>query len=80
MVLAQEVPVNGDLATITFTATSQMSPKSRLVVYAIRASNQEILADATDFQVDGLFRNNVCYYFNLYNLYFSNATMKQEKC
>ncbi|VDN86399.1 unnamed protein product [Brugia pahangi] len=51
--------VNGDLATITFTATSQMAPKAMLVVYTVRASNQEILVDATDFRVDGLFRNNV---------------------
>lgn len=36
-----------------------MAPKSRLIVYAIRSGNQEILVDATDFKVDGLFRNNV---------------------
>lgn len=33
-----------------------MAPKSRLVVYAIRPSNKEILVDATDFKVEGLFR------------------------
>ena len=59
VVLSQEIPVNGDLATVTFTATSQMAPKSRLIVYAMRPSNQEILVDATDFNVEGLFRNNV---------------------
>ncbi|VDK68544.1 unnamed protein product [Gongylonema pulchrum] len=57
--LTQEMSVNGDLATITFAATPQMAPKSRLVVYTIRPSNLEILVDATDFRVDGLFRNNV---------------------
>ena len=36
-----------------------MAPKSRLIVYAVRGANQEILVDATDFRVDGLFRNNV---------------------
>ncbi|KAL3083600.1 hypothetical protein niasHT_036372 [Heterodera trifolii] len=46
-------------ASLTFIATAQMAPKSRLVVYAIRAENKEILVDAIDFKVDGLFRNNV---------------------
>lgn len=59
MVLAQQLSVNGDLATVTFAATPQMAPKSRLVVYTVRPSNQEILVDVSDFRVDGLFRNNV---------------------
>uniref|UniRef100_A0A7E4ZZW4 TEP1-F n=1 Tax=Panagrellus redivivus TaxID=6233 RepID=A0A7E4ZZW4_PANRE len=59
VVLSQEIPVNGDLATVTFTATNEMAPKSRLVVYAIRTSNKEILVDAIDFKVNGLFRNDV---------------------
>uniref|UniRef100_A0A0R3RK96 TEP1-F n=1 Tax=Elaeophora elaphi TaxID=1147741 RepID=A0A0R3RK96_9BILA len=59
VILVQNMSVNGDLATITFTATSQMAPKAMLVVYTVRTSNQEILVDATDFRVDGLFRNNV---------------------
>lgn len=36
-----------------------MAPSARLIVYAIRSSNQEILVDATDFKVDGLFQNEV---------------------
>ncbi|KIH59900.1 alpha-2-macroglobulin family protein [Ancylostoma duodenale] len=59
IVLSKEIPVNSDHTTISFTATNDMAPKSRLIVYAIRSSNQEILVDATDFKVDGLFRNNV---------------------
>ncbi|CAJ0594163.1 unnamed protein product [Cylicocyclus nassatus] len=59
IVLSKEMPVNSDHTTISFTATNDMAPKSRLIVYAIRSSNQEILVDATDFKVDGLFRNNV---------------------
>ncbi|WKX89879.1 hypothetical protein Q1695_009040 [Nippostrongylus brasiliensis] len=59
VVLSKEIPVNSDHTTISFTATSDMAPKSRLIVYAIRSGNQEILVDATDFKVDGLFRNNV---------------------
>lgn len=36
-----------------------MAPKSRIVVYAVRNGNQEILVDATDFRVDGIFQNKV---------------------
>uniref|UniRef100_A0A1I7WS05 A2M_N_2 domain-containing protein n=1 Tax=Heterorhabditis bacteriophora TaxID=37862 RepID=A0A1I7WS05_HETBA len=70
VVLSKEIPVNSDHTTISFTSTNEvwvvlnstlicMAPKSRLIVYTIRPSNQEILVDATDFKVDGLFRNNV---------------------
>uniref|UniRef100_A0A0N5A8I3 TEP1-F n=1 Tax=Syphacia muris TaxID=451379 RepID=A0A0N5A8I3_9BILA len=59
VVLSETLKVNGDLATITFTATAQMAPKARLVVYSVEPSNNEILADAADFKVEGLFRNNV---------------------
>ena len=59
VVLSQEIPVNGDLATVTFAAANEMAPKSRLVVYAIRNSNKEVLVDALDFKVNGLFRNDV---------------------
>ena len=73
MLLSKEVAINSDHSTISFTATNQvpvyhnifikemlqMAPKSRLIVYAVRGANQEILVDATDFRVDGLFRNNV---------------------
>lgn len=40
-------------------ATAEMAPKSRIIVYAIRPSNKEILVDALDFRVKGLFVNNV---------------------
>ncbi|VDK47723.1 unnamed protein product [Anisakis simplex] len=43
VVLSQELAVNGDLTTVTFTATPQMAPKARLVVYAVKPTNQEIL-------------------------------------
>lgn len=59
VILSQVLQVNGDLATITFTSTPQMAPSARLIVYAIRSSNQEILVDATDFKVAGLFQNEV---------------------
>lgn len=66
VLLTQDISVNGDLATITFAATPQMAPKSRLVVYTVRSSNQEILVDATDFRVEGLFRNNVSFSLDKY--------------
>lgn len=58
--------MNGDLATISFKATPQMAPKSRILVYAIRPSNQEILVDAIDFKVNGLFRNEVYFILSKY--------------
>lgn len=59
--MSREMALNGgsDSATIAFAATAQMAPRSRLVVYAIRSSSNEILVDAVDFKVNGLFRNEV---------------------
>jgi hypothetical protein len=64
VVLTQDMPLNGDetAATLSFTATSKMAPKARLVVYALRPTNNEILVDAVDFKCDGLFRNNARLY------------------
>ena len=45
--------------TIAFKVTSDMAPKSRLVVYAVRENNSEILVDALDFLVDGFYKNKV---------------------
>uniref|UniRef100_A0AC35U3G6 A2M_N_2 domain-containing protein n=1 Tax=Rhabditophanes sp. KR3021 TaxID=114890 RepID=A0AC35U3G6_9BILA len=53
VVMSQEISVNGQHAAITFTATTKMAPKSRLIIYAIRNANKEILVDALDFKVDG---------------------------
>uniref|UniRef100_A0A914VZX1 TEP1-F n=1 Tax=Plectus sambesii TaxID=2011161 RepID=A0A914VZX1_9BILA len=58
-VLSKEIAMDGQTAAIAFKTTDQMAPKARLVVYAVRQSNQEVLVDATDFKVSGLFRNNV---------------------
>ncbi|CAD6199103.1 unnamed protein product [Caenorhabditis auriculariae] len=59
VLLSQQLSVHSDHATISFEATSLMAPKSRLVVYAVRPSNGEVLVDALDFEVDGLFQNRV---------------------
>uniref|UniRef100_A0A1I7TL19 A2M_N_2 domain-containing protein n=1 Tax=Caenorhabditis tropicalis TaxID=1561998 RepID=A0A1I7TL19_9PELO len=36
-----------------------MAPKSRLIVYAIIENSQEVLVDALDFKVEGIFQNQV---------------------
>nr|CAD2188921.1 unnamed protein product [Meloidogyne enterolobii] len=62
VVLSEQIafPQEGQTnALINFEATPQMAPKARLVVYAIRSKNKEIIVDAVDFKVEGLFRNNV---------------------
>ncbi|GMS92544.1 hypothetical protein PENTCL1PPCAC_14719, partial [Pristionchus entomophagus] len=59
VLLAEQIAVDDDHATISFATTSEMAPKSRLIVYSVRPSNNEVLVDATDFKVDGLFKNNV---------------------
>uniref|UniRef100_A0A0N4Z9Y8 TEP1-F n=1 Tax=Parastrongyloides trichosuri TaxID=131310 RepID=A0A0N4Z9Y8_PARTI len=59
VVLSNEIVVSGQHAAITFTATNQMAPKSRLIIYSVREDNKEIMVDALDFKVDGLFQNDV---------------------
>lgn len=59
VVLVKTLSSDKDLTTISFKTTPEMAPKSRLIVYAIRSDNNEILVDASDFQVSGIFRNNV---------------------
>lgn len=43
VVLSQDLSLNGDSAGISFTATNQMAPKARLIVYGIRPQNKEVL-------------------------------------
>ncbi|VDD91920.1 unnamed protein product [Enterobius vermicularis] len=43
VVLSETTKVDGDLSTISFTASSQMAPKARLVVYSIVQPNNEII-------------------------------------
>jgi CD109 antigen len=39
--------------------THRMAPKARIVVYYVRQDNQEIVADALNFDVDGVFKTQV---------------------
>ena len=60
IVLARSVNVNGGNGhEFTFSVTHQMAPKARVVVYYVRPENQEIVADALNFDVEGVFRTPV---------------------
>lgn len=59
IILSKNVKLSGQTGEISFTATSEMAPKSRIIAYAVRPDNKEILVDAMDFRVEGLFKNNV---------------------
>lgn len=39
--------------------TYKMAPKARVVVYYVRKENSEIVADAVNFDVNGVFRTPV---------------------
>lgn len=44
---------------LNFEITSAMSPKAKLIVYYIRPSNKEVIADAIKFNVDNVFKTPV---------------------
>lgn len=49
----------GKMFSITFPITHKMAPKARLVVYYVREDNQEVVADALNFKVEGIFKTPV---------------------
>lgn len=51
--------LDGGATELRFETTAAMAPKARLVLYAVLPGNREILVDAVDFNVDGLFKNKV---------------------
>ncbi|RWS07950.1 CD109 antigen-like protein, partial [Dinothrombium tinctorium] len=60
IVLARTVSVpHTKTYEITFTVTHAMAPKARVIVYYVREENQEIIADAVNFDVEGIFRTPV---------------------
>lgn len=60
IVLARSTPVDSKSThEFTFTVTQRMAPKVRVLAYYVRADNQEIVADALNFDVDGIFRTPV---------------------
>jgi CD109 antigen len=60
IVLARSVDVpNTSTFEFSFMVTHRMAPKARIVVYYVRQDNQEIVADALNFDVDGVFKTQV---------------------
>ncbi|XP_023225702.1 CD109 antigen-like isoform X2 [Centruroides sculpturatus] len=60
MVLARTIPVpNEKVYRFSFRVSSQMAPKARVIVYYVRNTNKEIVADAVNFEVQGVFRTQV---------------------
>lgn len=57
IVLARSIVVD-DATThqFTFTVTHRMAPKARVLAYYVRSENQEVVADALNFDVEGVFR------------------------
>jgi CD109 antigen len=59
IVLARSFLTDTNQHQFTFTVTHSMAPKSRIVSYYVRSDNQEVVADAVNFDVDGVFRTPV---------------------
>lgn len=59
LALAQTIPVENEKSVrFKFTVTQRMSPKARLIVYYVRIDG-EIVADALNFDVEGVFQTPV---------------------
>jgi len=57
IVLARSIEINqATTHEFTFTTTHRMAPKARVVAYYVRDENKEVVADALNFDVDGIFR------------------------
>lgn len=59
MVYSTDIKVKGQSAAFKIPVTHEMAPKARVIAYGVRSDNHEILVDAMDIQVSGLFINNV---------------------
>lgn len=60
IVLARSLSINSrNDHQFSLPVTHQMAPKARIVVYYVRPENQEIVADALNFDVEGVFRTPV---------------------
>lgn len=58
--IARTIPVpNQKEYRFSFRAPSSMAPRARVLVYYVRATNNEIVADSVSFDVEGLFRTSV---------------------
>lgn len=62
--IARTIPVpNLKEYRFSFRAPSSMAPRARVLVYYVRPTNNEIVADSVSFDVEGLIRTSVsiCY-------------------
>ena len=57
MVFTQNVPIVNKAGEFQLKLTPEMGPRSRLIAYAVRPDNKEILVDAVDLDVDGFMTN-----------------------
>ena len=51
--------LSGNSFELTIPITHRMAPKARLLVYYVREENQEVVADALNFKVEGVFKTPV---------------------
>ncbi|GFW13169.1 c3 and PZP-like alpha-2-macroglobulin domain-containing protein 8 [Trichonephila clavipes] len=60
IVLAKTIPVpNQKVYRFNFRAPSAMAPRGRVLVYYVRSTNNEIVADSVTFDVEGLFKTSI---------------------
>lgn len=60
IVLARSIEMaNTSTTRFRLMTTHQMAPKSRIIVYYVRRDNKEIVADALNFDVEGVFKTPV---------------------
>ncbi|GIY98687.1 CD109 antigen [Caerostris extrusa] len=60
ILLAKTIPVpNQKVYRFNFRAPNAMAPKGRVLVYYVRSTNNEIVADSVTFDVEGLFKTSI---------------------
>ncbi|XP_035230525.1 CD109 antigen-like, partial [Stegodyphus dumicola] len=58
--IARTIPVpNQKVYRFNFKAPGAMAPRARVLVYYIRSTNHEVVADSVSFDVDGLFKTSI---------------------
>lgn len=63
VVFNKNVKITNKVAEIKIQTTHDMTPNSRVIVYGVQQQNKEIIVDALDLKVDGIFRNNVIIFY-----------------
>lgn len=63
VVFFNNVKITNKMAEIKIQTNTDMTPSARVIVYSVQTQNKEIIVDALDLYVDGIFRNNVSRHF-----------------